>query len=340
MRNKTIKSIIAPAVALITFTAITFSGCSGKNQNSKNQSSGEATRIIVGEANTYYPLVEVALAKGFFAEELPGVEIVHADGFSGGPALMEGIQAGQIDIAQMVDQPVLSAVANNRANVKIVANVGIGARNLNIFVSEKSGIKTGYDLKGKKIATQFATGSHKFLLTYLTAFGLDEDSVELVNLKDKDVIFAAISKGEIDGAVSTIDAKSQFEELGAFILSSADGYIKNSLLFAARTEFIEKNPETTAGFLRALEKGINYLHENPEESIQIKANVIDGATEKTLKFERAHFNAFDYVLSFDESDFEEYQRTADFGYKNGSFRSLVDVSTVVDDTYYKAAFNK
>lgn len=333
--NKTLLATLT--VSLILFS---FASCSKKDSNSANQTTGEVSKIIVGEANTYYPLVEVALAKGFFAEEIPGVEIVHADGFSGGPALMEGIQAGQIDIAQMVDQPVLSAVANNRANVKIVANVGIGARNLNIFVSEKSGIKTGYDLKGKKIAAQFATGSHKFLLTYLAAFGLDEDSVELVNLKDIDVIFAALTKGEIDGAVSTIDAKSQFEELGAYLLSSADGYIKNSLLFAARTEFLEKNPKTTAGFLRALEKGINYLHENPEESIQIKANVIDGATEKTLKFERAHFNAFDYILSFDESDFEEYQRTAEFGYKNGSFKSLVDVSTVVDDTYYKAAFNK
>ena len=90
--------------------------------------------------------------KGWFEERLgPGVSIEWYI-YNAGPSAMEGIFADSIDVTYVGPSPAINAYAkSNRAEVRIVAGSANGGAAL--VIQPDSGIKTGADFRGKRIAT-------------------------------------------------------------------------------------------------------------------------------------------------------------------------------------------
>lgn len=90
--------------------------------------------------------------KGWFEERLgPGVTIEWYI-YNAGPSAMEGIFANSIDVTYVGPSPAINAYAkSNGAEVRIVAGSANGGAAL--VVQPDSGIKTGADFRGKRIAT-------------------------------------------------------------------------------------------------------------------------------------------------------------------------------------------
>jgi len=110
--------------------------------------------------------------KGWFEERLgPGVKIDWYI-YNAGPSAMEAVFANSIDVTYVGPSPAINAYAkSNGAEVRIVAGAANGGAAL--VVQPDSGIKTGADFRGKRIATpQLGNTQDVACRAWLSAQGL------------------------------------------------------------------------------------------------------------------------------------------------------------------------
>lgn len=118
--------------------------------------------------------------------------------FQGGPAILEAIRAGSIDLAYVGDTPPIQAQAAGDT-VLIVAALRTSAPDYQLAVAPGEKITTLDQLKGKKIAYAEGTGRQPFVLRALKKGGLTKDDVTLVPLS-ADEFPDAVRTGEVDVA--------------------------------------------------------------------------------------------------------------------------------------------
>ena len=123
--------------------------------------------------------------------------------FNAGPAEMEAIFAGEIDLGYIGPVPALSANVKSEGDVQIISNTtNAGA----VFLKRKdSGISSLSDLAGKKIAVpQMGNTQHLCLLNILSDQGLktvDAGGDVTVNASSNADILNLIDNGSVDAAL-------------------------------------------------------------------------------------------------------------------------------------------
>ncbi|OLT47007.1 nitrate ABC transporter substrate-binding protein [Saccharomonospora sp. CUA-673] len=105
--------------------------------------------------------------------------------FLGGPAILEAIRAGSVDVAAVGDTPPIQAHASGET-VPIVAAKLQSKPDYRIAVRPGVTVETLEDLEGKKVAYGEGTGRQTFVLRALREAGLTTDDVELVPLRAAD----------------------------------------------------------------------------------------------------------------------------------------------------------
>jgi NitT/TauT family transport system substrate-binding protein len=143
------------------------SGTSGTNGAAGNASSAGATnsagtsasaagapgafevqKATVGYLqNIVMPQPLIGIQEGAFAKAMPGVSF-SGQSFPAGPAVMESLQSGKVDIAYTGPYPPLKAFIKNK-DIVLLAAAGAGGTEL--LVGGKSGVKSVKDLKGKVV---------------------------------------------------------------------------------------------------------------------------------------------------------------------------------------------
>jgi sulfonate transport system substrate-binding protein len=119
--------------------------------------------------------------------------------FAGGPAILEAIRAGALDIAYVGDTPPIQA----RAAGTLLPIIGTFTREVAQYrLTSRPGlvINNLSELKGKKLSYVEGSGRQVFLIEALNRAGLKLDDVELVNLRVADLP-DAIRSGAVDVAV-------------------------------------------------------------------------------------------------------------------------------------------
>lgn len=127
------------------------------------------------------------------------------------------------------------------------------------------------DLVGKKIIGGRAAGMPEMTLEYIIKKnGIDIESVDI----DTSVAFSAMSGSFIGG---NGDFVSLFEPTASQVEEQGYGYVVASLgelggivpytSYSARTSYLKENPETIQAFTRAIQKGLDYVHQNSDEKI-------------------------------------------------------------------------
>lgn len=119
--------------------------------------------------------------------------------FAGGPAILEAIRAGALDIAYVGDTPPIQA----RASGTLLPIVATFTREVAQYrLTSRPGLKIEKlsDLKGKKLSYVEGSGRQVFLIEALNRAGLKLDDVTLVNLRVADLP-DALRSGAVDVAV-------------------------------------------------------------------------------------------------------------------------------------------
>jgi NitT/TauT family transport system substrate-binding protein len=225
------------------------------------------TKLRVGtNQNIDAAALEVARVKGFLAEEGLDVEITPV---VGGAASLPTLAAGKIDIAASNLISIVLGVKNDLP-FKIIGAGDAGrpkAPDLAGMISKTgSGLKTGKDLEGKKVATNTRNNIiWLFARAWIEKTGGDPDKVNFVEVPFPQMI-DALAQGRADAAFlvepflsSGLNTKN-YEAIGWPYVQVLPGTPISQ--WVATEDFVKANGPTIEKFARALNKASDWIAKN------------------------------------------------------------------------------
>lgn len=229
-----------------------------------------------------------AEALGYFADEGLSVKIDSGSGSAGAVTRVASgaYQMGFADINALVE----FNVANPGQAVKAVMMV-YDAAPFGLYTLKSSGITKPADLVGKKLGAPVFDASYKLFPAFAAEVGINPDAVPRVNM-DPPLREAMLVRGDVDvvsghyfSSMLDIQSKGVKKEDIVYMLYKDFGMDFYGNAVIASGQFIAENPKAVAGFNKAVMKGLKWVIENPEKSVDIVA-AVDPLIDKALELER------------------------------------------------------
>lgn len=208
--------------------------------------------------------------------------------FNAGPAEVEALFAGDIDIGYIGPVPALTANVKSSGDVQVLAGATKGGAVLVCSPSQDiSGVE---DLDGKTVSIpQLGNTQHLSLLKLLSDNGLapvtSGGSVNVSAVSNADVA-NTMNRGDIDAALVPEPWGATLIEDGAKVVLEYDEIYLNGdydvAVVVVRKEFAQKHPDIVEQFLQAHEETSDKLMHEKEDSLKkINQELLD-ATGKSL----------------------------------------------------------
>ncbi|MDX3236171.1 aliphatic sulfonate ABC transporter substrate-binding protein [Streptomyces sp. ME03-5709C] len=250
-----------------TTDAATSTGAGGR------QLSASAVKIGYF-ANLTHATALVGLKEGFFADELGSGTTIKESVFNAGPAEIEALNAGSIDIGWIGPSPAINGwTKSGGKSLKIISGSASGGVKL---VVNPDKIKTLKDVRGKKIATpQLGNTQDVAFLNWIAQQGWKVDAtsgkgdVSVVRTDNK-VTPDAYKTGSIDGAWVPEPTASKLVAEGAkVLLDESDLWpdkkfvITNVIVSQA---FLKEHPDVVEAVLRGSVKTNAWINAHPDKA--------------------------------------------------------------------------
>ena len=209
--------------------------------------------------------------------------------FNAGPAEVEALFAGALDIAYIGPVPAISANVKSWGDVRVISN----GSNAGAVLVKRSGeeINSVADLDGKTVAIpQLGNTQHLCLLNLLTEHGLapvsEGGTVEVVAVANADVQLMMEQKN-VDAALVPEPWGSILELQGGaeVVLDYTDIMLDGNYPVAViviHEDFAKEHPDVVAQFLVAHEEATNFINTSKEEAATIFNRQLEELTGKTL----------------------------------------------------------
>src|SRR5688500_18017704 len=155
--------------------------------------------------------------QGLLEKALPDYRITWTK-LDSGASINTAFVAKSIDIAAIGSSPVargLSAPLNIPYQVAFVLDVA--GDNEALVARNGSGVNAVTDLRGKKVATPFASTAHYSLLAALDRAGVKESELTIVDLEPQDIL-AAWTRGDLDAAYSWLPSLDELKKNGTVLI--------------------------------------------------------------------------------------------------------------------------
>ncbi|NUS11909.1 MAG: aliphatic sulfonate ABC transporter substrate-binding protein [Streptomyces sp.] len=255
---------------------------------SKNLSADE---VKIGYfPNLTHATALVGLKEGFFQQELgSGTKIKQAT-FNAGPAEIEALNAGAIDIGWIGPSPSINGYTKSDGkSLKIIAGSASGGVKL---VVNPAKIKTLADVKGKKIATpQLGNTQDVALLNWISSQGWTVDAqsgkgdVSVVRTDNK-ITPDAYKNGSIDGAWVPEPTASKLVKEGAKVLLDESTLWPDKLFVITNVivsqKFLQAHPDVVEAVLRGSVKTNAWIKANSDKAKADANSELQRLTQKAL----------------------------------------------------------
>ncbi|MFJ4189067.1 aliphatic sulfonate ABC transporter substrate-binding protein [Kitasatospora sp. NPDC089509] len=275
----------ASAAGLTAVALLSACGYGSKADKSDDKANAAATAGTSGAklsadtvkigyfANLTHGTPLVGLQEGIFQKEL-GATQVKTQVFNAGPAEIEALNAGSIDIGWIGPSPAINGYTkSNGQSLKIIGGSASGGVKL-VVNPEK--ITSLDDLKGKKIATpQLGNTQDVALLNYLAGKGYKVDAasgagdVSVVRTDNK-VTPDAYRSGSIDGAWVPEPTASKLVTLGAkVLLNEKDVWPDKKFVITniiVSQKFLKEHPDVVEAVLRGSVKTNAFIKANSDKA--------------------------------------------------------------------------
>ncbi len=269
-------------VALLLFGCL-MTGCGKKEEHS----------LRIG----YFPNITHSQAlimkeQGVLEKRLDESYEIKWTSFNAGPAEVEALFAGELDMGFIGPVPAISAYVKSGGEFVVVSGVANGGAML--VAGKDSGIASVSDLDGKKVAIpQLGNTQHLMLLNLLKKNDLSVTSsggtVELVAAANADIT-NLIDQGQIDAAFVP-------EPWGSIITGNSDAVIvtegagmdsidqEATTVIIINKEYMQKNQETIDAFLEEYYGATEYVMTGSEEMKELVNKCITDETGKEMEKE-------------------------------------------------------
>lgn len=207
-------------------------------------SAGAADKeVTIGYQLIYNPW-KVAIADGAF-EKATGYKIKWRK-FDSGAKVINAMASGDVHLALAGSSPIAAGVSRG-LDIQLIWVVEDIASAEALVVRNGSGIVAPQDLKGKKLGVPFVSTTHFHTLFALEQFGIDPDSVKVLNMQPN-AIAAAWERGDIDAAFVWDPALGRIKKTGKVLITSGqlckwgkctfDGMVANGTWSKAHPDFM------------------------------------------------------------------------------------------------------
>lgn len=262
-------------------TAAGLTGCSSQKET--------GTRINIGYFNNVtHPQALLMKSEGSLESSLGEDIEVNWTAFNAGPAEVEALFAGDIDIGYIGPVPALSANVKSKGDVMILSGATQGGAIL--ITGKDSGIQSVADLSGKTVAIpQIGNTQHLCLLQILKENDLkpvtEGGDVTVSAVANADVA-NMMERGDIDAALVPEPWGATLLEQGAEILLDYDQIYMDGkydvAVVVVRKEFMEENPELVEKFLQEHESATTRIKTEQEQTLETINEELKNATGKSL----------------------------------------------------------
>lgn len=266
------------ALLAVAASALALAGCAVDNSGSDDNKE----TIRIGYQS--FPSGDLIVKNNKWLEEaLPDFNIKWIK-FDSGADVNTAFIAKELDFGALGSSPVargLSAPLNIPYKVAFVLDVA--GDNEALVVRNAANVNTIPELRGKRIATPFASTAHYSLLAALSQNGLSPNDVQLIDLQPQ-AILAAWDRGDIDAAYTWLPTLDDLRKSGKDLITSRqlakDG--KPTLdLGAVRTEFADANPEVVDIWRQQQARALDVIKDDPEAAAKAIAAEV-GLTPQDL----------------------------------------------------------
>lgn len=272
------KKLIFPLVALVIVVILGFALQKGKEENNS------LTKVRVAEVthSVFYAPQYVADALGYFKDENLDVEIILTPGAD---KVTAAVLSGDVEVGFCGSEATIY-VYNQGEKDYLVTFAGLTKKDGSFLVSRKQ--IDNFTLKDLK--DSFIIGGRKGGMPEMTLeWALSQNGInpkEDLTI-DTSIAFAAMSGAFIGG---TGDFVTLFEPNALQIEKEGLGYVVASVgelggvvpytAYNAKKSYIEKNPDVIEGFNKAIQKGLDYVHNHTDE--EVASTILDYFPDTSL----------------------------------------------------------
>lgn len=321
------RRILAPGLLVL---ALILAGC-----GAKGDAGGELTLHVGYFPNVTHTQALVMKADKSLEDALGDKAKVEWVSFNAGPAEVEALFAGDIDMGYIGPVPAINANVKSKGDVRIIA----GATQAGAILVKRQGaaISSVGDLDGKKVAVpQFGNTQHLCLLNLLSENGLkplsEGGTVDVVAVANADVA-NMMDQGNIDAAFVPEPWGATLLSKGAqMVLSEDEVYLDGNYSVAVvvvREEFRKEHPDVVKTFLEQHENATLYINENQEEAREKVNEEIYQATQKKLE-DSILEEAFQRIRADSYINRESIEGFADIGLEQGFINGLPEDDIIVE----------
>ena len=266
-KRPALKALIAAAAV----ATMALAGCAV--DNSGTDSSKETIRI----GYQSFPSGDLIVKNNRWLEQaLPNYNVKWVK-FDSGADVNTAFIAKELDFGALGSSPVARGLSEPlNIPYKVAFVLDVAGDNEALVARNGSGINTIPELKGKRIATPFASTAHYSLLAALSQNGLSANDVELVDLQPQ-AILAAWERGDIDAAYTWLPTLNDLRKTGRDLITSRqlakDG--KPTLdLGAVRDEFADAHPEVVDVWRQQEARALDVVKTDPDAAAKAIAGEV------------------------------------------------------------------
>ncbi len=284
---KTLFAHCSRIIALVVLLALALVGCGSQTSTSSN---GPVTVHLGYFPNLTHAVALVGVERGTFQSALGSNVKLETKTFNAGPALIEALFAGDIDIGYVGPNPATNGYVKSHSEaLRIIAGAASGGALF--IVRPGANIHSPKDLPNKTFATPQLGGTQDVALRYyLQQNGLktaDKGGSVQVIPTDNPNILTLFKQGKIDGAwvPEPWATRLVVEGNGKVFLDERtlwpDGkFVTTNVV--VRKAFLDQYPNLVNKFLQAHVDTVEYILSNPESAKSIVNNEIKLITGKAL----------------------------------------------------------
>jgi NitT/TauT family transport system substrate-binding protein len=258
-----------PVLALLLIFLMATPLYAGAGKKEAIEAARELPEIRMGylQSDLHQLAAFVALKKGFFEAE--GLNVKVAGIFKAGPEEMSAFAAGSLDAGYVGEAPATTAVANNAADVTVVAQVNLEGSA--IVVRKDASIKSVKELEGKTIAVPGHSTVQDFLLRKALSRSGIEGRAKVIVVKPPEMI-TALDRGDIDAFIAwePYPAKAVSMGVGRILIYSGDIWPGHPCCAVVVDNNLLKNHrEVVRKLLCAHIKATDYIKSHQEEAVRL-----------------------------------------------------------------------